>query len=122
MVDAALARFGQLDVLVNNAGIAIIGNIETATLDDWRKTQAVNSESVFLGCREAVRAMKAARRLDRQYLLRRRAHRRRAIRRLLRQQRRGAADNQIGRALLRAQGLWHPLQFRASLVHPHGDG
>ena len=57
-VDAALARFGQLDALVNNAGIAIGGNIEVATLADWRKTQAVNGESVFLGCREAVRAMK----------------------------------------------------------------
>ena len=58
IVDAALAQFGQLDALVNNAGIAVIGSIETATLADWRKTQAVNSESVFLGCREAVRAMK----------------------------------------------------------------
>jgi 3(or 17)beta-hydroxysteroid dehydrogenase len=58
VVDAALAKFGALDVLVNNAGVGVIGNIETATLDDWRRTQAINSESVFLGCREAVRAMK----------------------------------------------------------------
>ena len=58
VAEAALARFGQWDVLVNNAGVAILGNIETATLQEWRRTQAVNSESVFLGCREAVRAMK----------------------------------------------------------------
>ena len=58
VVDQALARFGQLDVLVNNAGIAVVGNIEVATLGEWRRTQAVNGDSVFLGCREAVRAMK----------------------------------------------------------------
>ena len=46
-------------MLVNNAGIAIGGNIEVATLADWRRTQAVNVEGVFLGCREAVRVMKA---------------------------------------------------------------
>ena len=58
VAEATLARFGQWDVLVNNAGIAILGNIEAATLAEWRRTQAVNSESVFLGCREAVKAMK----------------------------------------------------------------
>jgi len=58
VVDATLAHFGQLDILVNNAGIGVLGHIEKATLADFRKTQSVNVESVFLGCREAVRAMK----------------------------------------------------------------
>ena len=58
VVDAALAAFGRLDILVNSAGVAVLGNIETTTLADFRKVNAVNAEGVFLGCREAVRAMK----------------------------------------------------------------
>jgi NAD(P)-dependent dehydrogenase (short-subunit alcohol dehydrogenase family) len=51
-------RHGRLDVLVNNAGIVITGNAESSTLEDWRRTQAVNGESVFLGTRAAIAVMK----------------------------------------------------------------
>ena len=54
------AAFGRLDILVNSAGIATLGSIETSTLEDWRKMNVVNVEGTFLGCREAVRAMKDA--------------------------------------------------------------
>jgi NAD(P)-dependent dehydrogenase (short-subunit alcohol dehydrogenase family) len=48
----------RLDVVVNNAGIALTGNVEDASMEDWRKTQAVNLDAVFMGTRAAVRTMK----------------------------------------------------------------
>lgn len=52
------ARYGGLHILVNNAGIVINGNVEEASLKDWRTTQAVNGEGVFLGTRAAIKVMK----------------------------------------------------------------
>jgi NAD(P)-dependent dehydrogenase (short-subunit alcohol dehydrogenase family) len=58
VVQEVAAAYGGLHVLVNNAGIALPGNVEEATMADWRKTQEVNGESVFLGTRAAIRIMK----------------------------------------------------------------
>ncbi len=59
--DAVIAEteslFGAPSVLVNNAGIAIGGAIMEYSLADWQKQMAVNTDSVFLGTRAAMRAM-----------------------------------------------------------------
>lgn len=51
-------RFGQLDALVNNAGILESASLEEATLEHWHRIQRVNADSVFLGCKYGVRALK----------------------------------------------------------------
>lgn len=46
--------FGQIDVLVNSAGIIKSGTIENTTLDEWDKMLDVNLRSVFFVCQRAL--------------------------------------------------------------------
>jgi len=55
---ATLAQFGQLDVLVNNAGITTMGSIEELEVDDLRHELNVDVIGVFLGCKFGVATMK----------------------------------------------------------------
>jgi NAD(P)-dependent dehydrogenase (short-subunit alcohol dehydrogenase family) len=56
-VAAAIKQFGQLDTLVNNAGIIINKLVVDMTVEDWDRIFAVNIRGVFLHSREAMRAM-----------------------------------------------------------------
>jgi NAD(P)-dependent dehydrogenase (short-subunit alcohol dehydrogenase family) len=58
VVNDVVRRHGKLDVLVNSAGIAPFADIEACTTDEYRRTMAVNVDSVFFGCRYGVLAMK----------------------------------------------------------------
>lgn len=48
MVEEVLSKFGQIDVLVNNAGIAIDTMFEDKTVDNFRRTLDVNLIGTFL--------------------------------------------------------------------------
>jgi NAD(P)-dependent dehydrogenase (short-subunit alcohol dehydrogenase family) len=53
-----LARFGGVDILINNAGINIRKNVHEFTLEEWRRVNDTNVTSVFLLCRAFVPVMK----------------------------------------------------------------
>jgi NAD(P)-dependent dehydrogenase (short-subunit alcohol dehydrogenase family) len=57
MVDACMAAFGRIDVLVNNVGIARTGGIATTEEADWDLVTDVNQKSVYLTCRRVVPIM-----------------------------------------------------------------
>lgn len=54
LVQATVDKFGRLDVLVNNAGVAPAGKITEATLEDWRQVMSIDLDGVFYGCRAAI--------------------------------------------------------------------
>ena len=61
VIDQAAAAMGGLSILVNNAGIAgDLQFVETDTLENWRRVQAVNIESIMLGCKHAMPHLRAS--------------------------------------------------------------
>jgi 3alpha(or 20beta)-hydroxysteroid dehydrogenase len=58
-VGVALDRFGKLNVLVNNAGIATFGPIGTYTPQQWDAIIAINLTGVFNGINASLEALKA---------------------------------------------------------------
>lgn len=60
LFSAAVAHFGKIDILVNNAAISLWKLFTDMTEEDWDFVFSTNVKSVFLTCREALPSMIAA--------------------------------------------------------------
>ncbi len=54
LVNNSVQAFGQIDVLVNSAGIIMNGSTENTTLDDWDKMMDINLRSVFFMMQKCI--------------------------------------------------------------------
>jgi len=48
MIEAAIARFGRIDILVNNAAVFFRTPVNTLTIDEWEQVMDVNLTGTFL--------------------------------------------------------------------------
>jgi 2-deoxy-D-gluconate 3-dehydrogenase len=60
MVEQTVARMGRLDILINNAGIAIRKRPEEYKMSEWREVLAINLDGAFYCSHAAQPALKAA--------------------------------------------------------------
>jgi len=58
VVERTVAEFGGLHVLVNNAGIGTMPDVETETREAWDRLIAINQTGVWLGMKHAIPAMR----------------------------------------------------------------
>jgi NAD(P)-dependent dehydrogenase (short-subunit alcohol dehydrogenase family) len=59
MIDGAIAAFGRIDILCNNAGIGSTTDVVECEPDEWDRVMTVNVKSVYLGCKYAIPHMLA---------------------------------------------------------------
>jgi len=58
LIDKALGHFGQLDVVVNNAGMSYSGSIHNTDLNTWDEIMNVNARAPFFLCKAAIPVLK----------------------------------------------------------------
>ncbi len=58
LVEATVARFGKLDILINNAGLSSTSAADPLDTEGWHRIMEVNTTGVFLGTKYAIPAMK----------------------------------------------------------------
>ena len=59
-ISATVARFGKLDIMVNNAGVVARGVLEDTTVAEWDRVMNINAKGVFFGTKVAIPEMRKA--------------------------------------------------------------
>jgi NAD(P)-dependent dehydrogenase (short-subunit alcohol dehydrogenase family) len=59
LMKKAMQTYGQIDILINNAGKGVWKSLYDITLEEWEDVIQTNLRSVFLGSREAAKYMRA---------------------------------------------------------------
>ncbi|KUL08592.1 MAG: Short-chain dehydrogenase/reductase SDR [Proteiniphilum sp. 51_7] len=54
LIEGTIRKFGGLDLLVNNAGLAVSRPIEETDWDDWEQLMAVNARAPFFICQKSI--------------------------------------------------------------------
>lgn len=57
-VQQVIDKFGKIDILLNDAGVAVGGTVEQLTAEDWDKVMAVNVKGMYLTCKYVVPHMR----------------------------------------------------------------
>lgn len=58
VLDAVERECGKLNVLVNNAGIVVVKDVENTTTDEWRRVQSIMTDGVFFGLKYGIGLIK----------------------------------------------------------------
>ena len=57
-IETVLKEFGHIDILLNNAGVAVRGGVDTLSVEDWDKSFNTNVRGAFLASKYVVPGMK----------------------------------------------------------------
>lgn len=57
-IEKVLETFGHIDILLNNAGVAVRGGVDSMSEEDWDKSFDTNVKGIFLACKYVIPQMK----------------------------------------------------------------
>lgn len=57
LVAATVERYGRVDIMVNNAGVGVLGVTHELTYEDYHKVISINQDGVFFGAKHAIKNM-----------------------------------------------------------------